>query len=188
MPDLSLPALIVVSLFAIFLVGSFRSGTNGSFYLFRALFPSWRFFEDVTDVPVLFYRIESKSTEGKPNDGDSIPEFGPWTPGLRQLNRNFGSLLFNPQGNLVHAINSLLQHLEIDVGETSPERIDSFEETVSFCLVKDFVDYLLQGGKYLDSAERAVPGTKYQFKIGRVRQGAPVEQFEQFLISKVLRI
>lgn len=149
-----------------------RSGPEGgTLHMFRSLFPSWRFFEDVTEIPLLMIR-----------SGCGQEELGPWRQGLVIPRRGPLILLLNPQGNLVHAANSLLQQLEYDIGDAPPDRIEAFETTVSFLSVKNLVLFLLRREQLSGQTE---PATKYQFKVGRLRQGQPIEKLDPFLISKV---
>ena len=143
--------------------------------LFRPLFPSWRFFEDVTEIPIMFYRAA-------PAGG----EFGEWQPVLKVLKRRWSNLFINPSGNLNLAAHSLLQQLEIELGEVPPEQAESFETSVAFELAKNLACYsALEDARRLDKSIRPA---QLQFKIGRILQGAPISGFEQFIQSQVFAL
>ena len=107
--------------------------------LLRALFPSWRFFEDTGQFPQLFYRVGS----------------GPWLDGLQGRPRTVFSIFLNPAGNFLFAGNSLVDQLISDIGDTPDEKLSEISGTVSYQLVKRFVRH--QVG--------SVSGPEFQFKI-----------------------
>ena len=153
--------------------------------LFRSLFPSWRFFSDVTQVPTVHYRFSS--------DGGI---FSSWKLGLKKPVRKWYSLIVNHHGNLYLASHTLLQQLESDIGELSPQTIDRFENSVSFQLTKNLVRYLVVNQEglmvtqegLLVTPEESKPNLFYQFKVSRARQGSDGSSSEDFLISKVFRL
>jgi hypothetical protein len=126
---------------------SFRKRTNlpgKSIFLLRAFFPSWRFFEDLGDVPVLWYRVARVGTE-----------LGNWQNCTKRLTRRWHGLLLNPQGNLLLASGSLLQQLLSDVeqvDEKHPERVEKF---VSYQLTRNLVRHQIS----------EMAGLHYQFKL-----------------------
>lgn len=71
--------------------------------LLRALLPSWRFFDRVTQAPRLFVR----------NTG------GEWQP-IATPPRRAWSWAFSPRGNLALADQSAVEHLVADVDELDP--------------------------------------------------------------------
>lgn len=105
-------------------------------HLFRAFFPSWRFFEDVGGTPRLDYRVHLETGE-----------LGPWTDALPPVPRGPTALLLNPAGNLRFAGGSLVDQLVADFEvltdaevDDAPERgLAALERMVSFRLVQNLV-------------------------------------------------
>lgn len=133
--------------------------------LFRALFPSWRFFEDTTEVPVLFYRVAA-----------SNEKFGQWRPGLKKPNRHWYSIFLNPEGNLFLAYVGLLEQLLHDAAEIPPEQAERLADSVSYQLTKNLV---LQQILETHRSENL----RFQFKICSLLQGASEDKLEDALIS-----
>lgn len=69
-------------------------------HLFRAFFPSWRFFEDTGPAPRLMHRLIGP-------DGAA----GPWLDTLPPVIRGPLALFYNPAGNLRLACGSLVDQL-----------------------------------------------------------------------------
>lgn len=133
--------------------------------LFRALFPSWRFFEDLCYLPVLYFRT---SEDGK--------NFSSWQTALGKIERKWSRLFLNPQGNLLHAYHGLLQQLENDKEEFEEENKNLFIQSVSYQLTKNLVV-----SKILDSKPQ--DRKKYfQFKLSAVMQASPKDA-EDILVS-----
>lgn len=172
------PLFVVILVFCAALVTAFaprRGGPGGKFYLIRSLLPSWRFFESITEIPVLFIRY-----------GPVGGELGEWEPAVRERPRSLSAVLFNPQLNLGLAIGSLLQQLETEVGELSPDQTEGYESSVSFELIQNLVRYLLRSRKQtILSSGQLIQPVQYQFKIGRVWQGDSTDRFDQFLLSRI---
>lgn len=104
---------------------------NRSLKLFRALVPSWGFFDRAGAVPHLFYRIREPQT-------DSSSSFGEWKNALTPAPaRRWYNLIFNPQGGEFLAYHSLLQQLIDDLDEWDENQIDRFHESVSFRLIEN---------------------------------------------------
>ncbi len=113
--------------------------------LFRAFFPSWRFFDDFGEVPELVYRLISSDLT------DDV-----WRPCFQRPSRNWHSLLVNPAGNAYLAQASVVQQLVNElplINDTNP-----IEETVPYCLIKHWVATVVR-------AHSNAPHTAYQFKI-----------------------
>lgn len=127
--------------------------------LLRALFPSWRFFEDLDLVPVLQFRL----------DGES----GPWRPCLASQKRSWSSLLVNARGNLRMACNSLVEQLVSDAQEVGDGDADSFGESVSYLLavrlVRSRIREMRVSGDLRPSVEGE--GDRFQFRVRMARPG-----------------
>lgn len=139
--------------------------------LLRVMFPSWKFFEEVAAVPVLFYRLETEPN--KFNQWQEIPQ----RPKRRAL-----SLLFNPELNYYLACQSLFQQLESDIGDLQLEsQVEQLFESVSYQLVLNLVKYEVRS---LDSQV----STRCQFKLCRAQsfnRAAQVQDIETFLVSRL---
>lgn len=96
--------------------------------LMRALFPSWRFFDQLEHVPKIFFRFSTE--EG---------QYTPWQQLQLRTPRKFSALFFNPIGNLNFAFHSLTEQLISDVND-----YQNFQETVSYRLMVEMVRFNLQ--------------------------------------------
>ena len=141
------------------------------FQLFRAWIPSWRFFETLSEQPVLFYRFASKEND----------EFGEWFPALTRPPRSWYSLALNGKGNLHLACYTLLDQLEDDLSELDATQLDSFSQTPSYQLIQNLVCFLLRENNELKSECR------YQFKVCRTLTGHTAAG-EEILVSPVYRV
>ena len=129
--------------------------------LMRSLFPYWRFFEEVTEVPILYYRIRS-------DRGD----FGEWHQAFKKLTPQLSTLIFNPDGNLRMACNSLLEYCqqELEVGN------NSFRDSVSYHLVAELVRSIVK--------ETQATGAQFQYRIALAYQGSLPEDAREIFISE----
>jgi len=129
--------------------------------LLRVLLPSWRFFDDVQDTPVLLVRTARVA----------LP-FGAWRPVLIPRARQLAQLLWNPDGNLLLAQHALLERLLADLAEWDEGRDPPPESLVSYQLVQ----HLVEGAIAADgAAARPVAGAgtvRYQFKLAEVADPA----------------
>jgi hypothetical protein len=147
-------ALLLICYFSALIAFSLlkRSAPSGSLgkviQLFRAFFPSWRFFEDFDEAPVLYYRLET-------GDGS----YGTWERCLEKPKRRALDLVFNPHGNYVLAAGSLVQQLLSDIEQVEDSKPDEAEKLVSYQLTKNLVSYQIK--KHQAHARAA----RFQFKI-----------------------
>ena len=122
--------LAVVTLLTLYRHRFFK---NRNIQLFRALFPSWRFFEDSGRVPILYWRYSK--------DRSSL---GDWVPTLKCRKRHWWHLFLNPQGNYQFACKTLLHQLVSDINDLESEfDQDAVKRLISFELVKNLVIYEL---------------------------------------------
>ena len=110
--------------------------------LLRMLLPSWRFFEELGDVPRLEFREGSD---------DSL---GPWQPVIVPLRRSMRRLVYNPDGNLALACESLLQQLIGDVADLAQPTSDVVAGLVSYRLTRNLVEQRI-----------AKDASAYQFQV-----------------------
>lgn len=123
--------------------------------LLRSLFPSWRFFEDVEPGPELSLRVVS-------SDG----HYGPWLPVI-EPGVGFGALVFNAEGNLRLAYQSLVEQLEAELDGVTLSLAPSL---VPYRLVQRLVE---RRARALSGAATAV---RYQFRIGDAQDGFVSEE------------
>ena len=71
--------------------------------LLRLLFPSWAFFDAVTDVPRLEIRL-------CPPDGAPAP----WQPALRSVPRGVHHLVYNPEGTEALAVQAIVDRFAVE--------------------------------------------------------------------------
>lgn len=131
MPDALIGVLLALGLVATVFLPRIDVPGPGV-HLFRAFFPSWRFFEDVGAAPRLFYQVSGEAD---------------WHDALPPVPRGPGALLFNPRGNLRFAGGSLVDQLVADLAVTDddPERARAqMEAAVSFRLVRRLVEARLR--------------------------------------------
>lgn len=123
--------------------------------LVRVLIPSWRFFDDISESPLLLARVANPDAP-----------FGPWLPVLHPPRRALRDVLWNPGGNLALACNALVEHLVADLADFDESGADfdesgaiRAEELVSYQLVLNLVRSTL--------AARSQPATgiRLQFKL-----------------------
>jgi hypothetical protein len=118
--------------------------------LFRSLFPSWRFFEEIEAGPSLSFCAAPVGSD-----------FGPWRAALTPSPRGPTALLLNARGNLTLAYQSIVEQLASELDE-APDADPS--TLISYQLVVRLVAFEL-----LSTHERT-PGTQYRFRIDT---GAP---------------
>jgi len=94
--------------------------------LLRSLFPAWRFFEEIAEIPVLSHRVIAQ---------DAAP--GPWRCTLHAPARSAGMLFLYAAGNLHLAQQSLVEHL-LALRQEQPGG-DDLSSTTSYRLVQALV-------------------------------------------------
>lgn len=113
--------------------------------LFRALFPSWKFFDDVTQAPTLSYLLYL----------DDVP-VGDWVQALRNPGkRRLINLFYNAHENFLFAGHSLLGRLRDELQLHA-------DSSVSLDLIQNLVRYELFQMPLPDSADRKLT---FQFRV-----------------------
>jgi hypothetical protein len=97
-------------------------------FIFRAFFPSWKFFEDSRAQYKLYYQ--------KDNEG--------WLPAIELLSRKKLSLFLNSEVNFHLALDTLVQRFVMDLAE---EQLDS-TKSVSYRLIKKLVAHKVVSGTF----------------------------------------
>lgn len=141
-----------------------------SLFLLRALLPSWRFFENITDVPLLFYRTK-----------DLTGSFSNWKPCFKNPKRSCLGLFINTETNLHFAYGSLLQHLIHDLESLHHEDAIDISEIPTYKLVRNLARF-----KLLEQ-ENTIATNEFQFKLSCASQDN-LEQIEDVLISATEKI
>ncbi len=163
------PIILILSLYlvSIFLLSLLKPNyvNQRKIYLFRCLFPSWKFYEDLSYIPILYYRSSL----------DGIT-FGDWQPAVEKISRNWRNLCVNSEGNLVHAYNSLLLQVESDKEDFTGKEQNEFVDSVSYQLARNLVEYKARAA--------GLNGQYVQFRITSTMQGDPAD-YEDTLISLV---
>jgi hypothetical protein len=169
-PHCMIPEYSLIIAFAIyFFVVSYLAFLNPIYisirkvYLFRCLFPSWKFYEDICYLPVLYFR---QSTDKE--------NFGNWEEVIPKIDRKWKNIFVNAEGNLIHAYNTLLLQLENDKEEVIEGEDENFVNSVSYRLVRNLVELKLKS---------SYSNSKYfQFKVTSQMQGDR-DDFEDTLVS-----
>jgi hypothetical protein len=160
----TLPVLLFLGVVLVLALTRARPLPGRAFALFRALFPSWRFFEDLASLPQLKFRT-------------SFPE-GPWVECIPPHHRNAGAVFLNASGNLRHACNSLVEQTVSDIAEltdlTPVQEVENahqnFSDSVSYRLTCELVRYQLL------NAHGVASGTPFQFKITSAEAASSEQQ------------
>ena len=162
--------LVVIYFFVLFALSRLQTPPvpGRILYLFRAFFPSWKFFDDYGDVPILFYRMSG-----------SEKKFGDWVPCLARPKRRLRSFLVNPEGGFYLACTSLLEQVISELEEFEDGGVENFERTVSYQLIHNLVRF--QIGQRPASGQSSF----YQFKICSCLEELSKPIREDVLISSI---
>jgi hypothetical protein len=150
---------VFVGFVLLFLLPSIRIGQAS--VLFRSWIPSWRFFENLGTVPVLFVRVQSNL---------SLIEDARWVEALMPPRKSLLGLFLNPEGNKFHAYETLVRSYSLE-----PE---------NEVLRSQIQRLALQEALKLDPKAKA-----YQFKIALREQSTLAQvSFQDQLISSVCEV
>lgn len=133
---------------------------NPTFNLFKSMFPSWKFFDESVDTPVLLYRLKDEEK---------------WKVCVPHPKRRWFNLFYNPEGNFYLAYHSHIQQLLGDLTYFDESKLDQFHEHISYKITENFV-------RALDLK------SDFQFKISSIKLTGPsdFEILEDILISPIL--
>ena len=123
---------------------------------FKALLPSWKFFDRVGVIPVFSFRVDA----------------GSWSQWRPHYKRGLKTLFFNPEGNFTLAKVSLLERV---LGELGALQIpEQYVNTVSYALLREWArDEVLKIGT----------AHTFQFKVSLCDQRIAECEFADVLIS-----
>lgn len=101
-------------------------------FLWRALIPSWRFFDDIGPAVRLQYKSDTS----------------PWLPFFsNQYERHWYQLFINAQGNLRMAVHSLVERLASEIGEIKDGHEQEISSSVTYRLLENAVRLQLKENK-----------------------------------------
>lgn len=123
---------------------------------FRALIPSWRFFDHPSDEAQLLYRLQRAGTASWGEWRDAFPAPAP---------RGVLSLFHNPEGTLRLALYNLLERSLAEINEAPSA--ESFAEGATYGLLVNWVSRLTEGTHVKN---------KFQFKIVTRDAGGQTEE------------
>lgn len=124
---------------------------------FKPLFPSWKFFDESIDTPVLLYRELNQSE---------------WKIAVPVPERRWYNILWNPEGNFYLAYHSHMQQLMGDLTEADEKEMHAFQNHPSYKITANFV-------KALNLK------TPYQFKVSAIKiEGNGFVILEDILLSQ----
>lgn len=164
-----LSVLFVSALVAAMGIASFlprKTTSSRRLALVRTLIPSWRFFDDIDEVPRLEARVVLGELEG--DEG--------FAPVLSPPARTLRTLFFDPEGTLWLHHHSLFERLERDLADLSPDTVEGSasseraEELVSYQLVLALV-------REVRATASREANVQFRLMVDRVAEGEsePVE-------------
>lgn len=125
-------------------------------HFFKPLFPSWKFFDESTDTPVLLYKMLDETQ---------------WKLAVPLPHRHWSHLFFHPKGNLYLAYHSHMQQLMGDLTAFDEKRLDEFQHHISYKITANFVKVLK-------------PPRPYHFKVSAIKkEGEGFVVLEDILLS-----
>lgn len=108
--------------------------------LWRALLPSWRFFE----APDVSYLLLARTYDEPPDERNATP----FIPVIRPRPHGAATCLFAPVGNLVLACHGLVEQLLQELSEREAFPFDQAEQLTSYKRVQHMVGYFLPQAKH----------------------------------------
>jgi hypothetical protein len=148
-----------------------RQVKNHKLHLLRAFLPSWKFFEDIGSIPLLFFRVA-------PKDRD----LSSWLPCWVKPKRKLRALFLNPEGNFTLACESLLQQLMSDLQEMDEKNLQKIEETPIYELIQNLVRFQI-ANQFSNTSH-----LQYQFKVCVRHLDSLTKETEDVLISPLYEI
>ena len=112
------------------------------------MFPSWKFFDESNDTPVLLYSLIELE---KPNE---------WKICIPPPEKKWFHFLLNPKGNYYLAYNSHIQQLLGDLENCADSELAIFHQCISYEITEHFVHFELQ--------KKNIQGT-FQFKLSNIK-------------------
>lgn len=129
--------------------------------LFKFMFPSWKFFDESVDTPVLLYKLVNQEK---------------WKICFPYPKRKWFHFLYNPEVNFYLAYHSHIQQLLGELNNFDDLKLDEFHKTTSYKITENFVRFLK-------------PTSEFQFKISSIKKfdNDQFEILEDILISPLLQ-
>lgn len=124
-------------------------------FLFRIFFPSWKFFDVSSDMYYIKYRCNTNL--------ESIIE-SEWILCPPKLERNISQFIFNPQGNIALACDTIQNHLITDIYDLQSENksFTEIENTNSYKIIQNMIKFFI--------SKNNITSAQYQFKIATLNQ------------------
>jgi hypothetical protein len=144
--------LLTLGLLAIVSLGYLFKGrvlSNAAWQFFRVFFPSWRFFENLTPLPKILYRVSRNGIDY--SDWEHLNSQPP--------SRTIGKLFHNPEENLALTYQVQLENLLNDI---------SASDCSTEFFYHNFSSYQIVLAHIKDQIHRrhAQPFHNFQFKVG----------------------
>jgi hypothetical protein len=124
-------------------------------FLFRIFFPSWKFFDVSSDMYYIKYRSN--------NIIEKIEQCE-WILCPPKLERNISQVIFNPQGNIALACDTIQNHLLTDIYELQGDNksFSELEKTTSYKIIQNMITFFI--------SKTNETSFQYQFKIASLDQ------------------
>ncbi len=137
-------------------------------FLFRIFFPSWKFFDESTDLYYIKFRVSINYSD---------EDFSNWELCPQKLKRNWYQFVFNPNGNVSLACDTILNHLYYEIYNNQDDNIyiSNLEETTSYKITQNMLQYYIK--------QNNTHYNYYQFKISVLNNDLE----EDLLISSIYK-
>ena len=146
-------------LIILFSLIKFKEIKSPTLNLFKSMFPSWKFFDESNDTPVLLYR-----------------EADDWKICFSPPKLQWWHFFYNPAGNFYLAYHSHLQQVLGELTVASVEEATRFQDNLSYKMLEHFV-------------RSKSPQSDFQFKISSIKKAPNgFAIIEDILISPKLKV
>ena len=164
--------LVLMAYFLIIIIFSqikFREIQSPYLNLFKSIFPSWKFFDESSNTPILFYKII------EPENNDQ------WKICFSPPKAKWFHFLLNSEGNLYLAYHSNIQQLLGDLEDCMESKLCDFHKNNSYQISENFVRREIR--------KKQIQG-KFQFKISNIKTNTTTDFIidEDILISPILTL
>lgn len=128
---------------------------------FKPLFPSWKFFDESQDTPVLLYKCIDEAQ---------------WKIACPVPSKSWSHIFWNPRGNLYLAYHSHMQQLMGDLSSFDDKKLHEFHHHISYKITENFVRALK-------------PERPFHFKVSTIKlTEMGFEIIEDILLSKEIQL
>ena len=123
----------------------------------RALFPSWKFFDRLGEIPILEFQVGTTTDVEETLDAGSVF----WRPLEPAQPRTLSDLLFNPIGNRNFALHTLIGQWVDELQEIPEHSPQLIQDAISFQLLCNWIRNELTRTPLLSSPSQ----TKFRFRL-----------------------